>query len=159
MEPLRQLSQRLFTTTYAAQNTPENMALYCRNAFSEKNFTEDFSRETIQYLLATETQQIVGYAKLILGKSGSSELARNEAELARFYVDVPFQGTGLATAFMAYCQQWMRQQGYRSMRLGVWPQNARAVRFYQKEGFKKIGTAIFLLGTDPQTDDIMQKIL
>jgi len=33
------------------------------------------------------------------------------------------------------------------------------VRFYQKEGFEKVGKATFLLGTDRQTDDIMLKIL
>ncbi len=159
VDSLREFSKRLFITTYAAQNTPENMALYCRDAFSVKNFAEDFSRENVQYLLATENEQMAGYAKLILGKSGSSEIPPTGVELARFYMDTPFQGRGLATAFMAYCQYWVRQQGYLSIQLGVWPQNPRAVRFYQKEGFQKVGTATFLLGTDPQTDDIMQKML
>ena len=156
---LRQFSQRLFITTYAAQNTPENMALYCQEAFSVENFAEDFSRKNVQYLLVTEKEQMAGYAKLVLNKDWTGEVGNTGVELARYYLDAPFRGRGLSTDFMGYCQGWARQQGYRSMWLGVWPQNPRAVRFYQKEGFEKVGTATFLLGTDRQTDDIMLKIL
>ena len=161
VDPLREFSERLFITTYAAQNTPENIALYCRDAFSVENFAEDFNRENVRYLLATETgkEQIAAYAKLILGKAWAWEVPQAGVEIARFYLDIPFQGLGLASPFMDYCQQWIRQQGYRLIWLGVWPQNSRAVRFYQKKGFEKVGTATFLLGIDPQTDDIMQKIL
>jgi len=159
---LREFSERLFITTYAAQNTSENMALYCQDTFSIKNFAEDFGRENVRYLLATETRKetIAAYAKLVLGQSWCAEVPPHTGvELARFYVDLPFQGQGLAAAFMSYCLDWLRNEGYSRVWLGVWPQNPRAVRFYHKVGFAKVGSATFLLGTDPQTDDIMQKIL
>jgi diamine N-acetyltransferase len=161
VDSLREFSERLFMTTYAAQNTPEDMALYCRDAFSAKNFAEDFSREHVRYLLATEPKEghIAAYAKLILGKAWSSEETDSGVELARFYLDTPYQGLGLAASFMDYCLNWVREEGYPEVWLGVWPQNSRAVRFYHKKGFQKIGSAAFLLGTDLQTDDIMQKIL
>ena len=159
VDSLREFSERLFINTYVAQNTPENMAMYCRDAFSPKNFAEDFNREDVKYLLATEKEKIAAYAKLVLGKSWSLEIADTGVEIARFYLDTPFQGIGLAITFMNYCLGWVRQQGYPQVWLGVWPQNPRAVHFYQKAGFEKVGSATFLLGTDPQTDDIMQKIL
>ncbi|MPR34193.1 GNAT family N-acetyltransferase [Salmonirosea aquatica] len=158
VDSLREFSERLFRTTYGAQNTPENMAMYCQEAFSVKNFAEDFNRDDVRYLLATEQGQIAAYAKLVLGKGWGTLVPQIGVELARFYLDVPFQGRGLATTFMAYCQQWLRQQGFSMLWLGVWPQNVRALRFYQKEGFEKVSTGRFLLGTDPQVDDIMQKV-
>jgi diamine N-acetyltransferase len=40
--------------------------------------------------------------------------------------------------------------------LGVWEENARAIRFYQKNGFVEFDRHIFKLGEDPQTDIMMK---
>ena len=43
--------------------------------------------------------------------------------------------------------------------LGVWEQNPRAIRFYEKNGFVPFDTHVFILGEDKQTDILMKKIL
>ena len=48
-------------------------------------------------------------------------------------------------------------RGARELWLGVWERNARAQAFYRKCGFRKVGTQIFVVGSDPQTDDVMLK--
>jgi ribosomal protein S18 acetylase RimI-like enzyme len=45
------------------------------------------------------------------------------------------------------------------MWLGVWEYNPRAQRFYEKNGFRIVGSHVFLLGEDPQTDLLMQREL
>ena len=45
--------------------------------------------------------------------------------------------------------------GYRKAWLGVWENNFRAIKFYEKYGFKKIGQHNFLLGNDLQTDYLL----
>jgi diamine N-acetyltransferase len=158
-EPLRRLSQRLFMATYQAQNTPENMALYVEEAFSEEPFAADFRSPAVRYLVAEQQGTLVAYTKLILDHPLPPEPGRKAAEIARFYLDTPRQGTGLAHDFMQHCLHWLRSAGYELVWLGVWPQNPRAVRFYQKQGFEKVGEATFLLGTDSQTDDLMRRYL
>ena len=106
-----------------------------------------------------EGATLAAYAKLVLSSISPGESARVGAEIARFYLDTPFQGKGLGSGFMDFCLAWAKEQGQSCVWLGVWPQNPRAVHFYQKVGFKKVGTADFLLGTDLQTDDIMLKEL
>jgi RimJ/RimL family protein N-acetyltransferase len=39
--------------------------------------------------------------------------------------------------------------------LGVWERNARAQAFYRKHGFNRVGRQTFVVGSDPQTDDVM----
>jgi ribosomal protein S18 acetylase RimI-like enzyme len=46
--------------------------------------------------------------------------------------------------------------GARTIWLGVWERNARAIAFYHKQGFVQAGTQRFLLGDDLQTDWVMQ---
>jgi ribosomal protein S18 acetylase RimI-like enzyme len=45
------------------------------------------------------------------------------------------------------------------MWLGVWEYNPRAQRFYEKNGFRMVDKHTFVLGSDPQTDLLMQKEL
>ena len=52
-----------------------------------------------------------------------------------------------------------RRRGARELWLGVWERNARAQAFYRKCGFEKVGTQIFVVGTDPQTDHVMMRNL
>ena len=78
-------------------------------------------------------------------------------ELKRFYVDRPWQGRGLAGELMAAAERAAQARGAREMWLGVWERNQRAQAFYLKCGFRKVGKKIFVVGTDPQTDDVMLK--
>jgi ribosomal protein S18 acetylase RimI-like enzyme len=43
--------------------------------------------------------------------------------------------------------------------LGVWEKNEPAIRFYEKNGFKKFSKHIFKLGNDEQTDLLLKKTL
>lgn len=52
-----------------------------------------------------------------------------------------------------------RQQGFHNLWLGVWEENAKALRLYEKLGFKAIGTKEFLVGGQIDTDLVMVKKL
>ncbi|NLA43929.1 GNAT family N-acetyltransferase, partial [Candidatus Saccharibacteria bacterium] len=39
---------------------------------------------------------------------------------------------------------------------GVWEHNDKAIRFYEKLGFRPFGEHLFMLGSDPQTDLLMR---
>jgi ribosomal protein S18 acetylase RimI-like enzyme len=47
--------------------------------------------------------------------------------------------------------------GARGMWLGVNSQNAKAIRFYEKSGFRKVGTKSFNLGTTVEHDFVMER--
>lgn len=42
--------------------------------------------------------------------------------------------------------------GGRHLWLGVWERNPRAIAFYVKQGFTKVGSHDFIVGSDRQTD-------
>jgi ribosomal protein S18 acetylase RimI-like enzyme len=49
--------------------------------------------------------------------------------------------------------------GAGSLFLGVWERNAKALRFYAAQGFEMVGSQVFMLGSDAQTDLVMRKRL
>ncbi len=51
---------------------------------------------------------------------------------------------------------WAKKEGHESLWLGVWEHNLRARAFYERWGFRPVGTEIFRLGSDDQIDLLME---
>ena len=73
-------------------------------------------------------------------------------ELKRLYVARAWHGQGVAQALMDAALDTARARGAQTLWLGVWERNPRAVAFYAKYGFVRVGEHTFVLGGDAQTD-------
>jgi ribosomal protein S18 acetylase RimI-like enzyme len=80
-------------------------------------------------------------------------------EIVRLYVLPESIGHGIGARLMQECIDTATSRGFETLWLGVWERNGRAIQFYQKWGFEEVGSHIFQLGSDAQTDLIMQKPL
>ena len=60
---------------------------------------------------------------------------------------------------MRACVSEAQAAGYQTMWLGVWEYNYRAQAFYRKWDFVAVGEHVFQLGSDPQTDLLMERAL
>jgi ribosomal protein S18 acetylase RimI-like enzyme len=65
----------------------------------------------------------------------------------------------VGAALMQACIGEAKQRGYETLWLGVWEHNQRARAFYRRWNFQEVGTHIFQLGNDPQTDILMERNL
>jgi GNAT superfamily N-acetyltransferase len=68
--------------------------------------------------------------------------------------DQSWHGRGVAQALMQRVELEASRRGGRTLWLGVWEHNARAKAFYRKNGFVDVGSHVFMVGTDAQTDRI-----
>jgi len=57
---------------------------------------------------------------------------------------------------MGACVESALDAGYETMWLGVWERNVRAQAFYERWRFRRVGEHVFLLGSDPQVDWLME---
>ena len=80
-------------------------------------------------------------------------------ELLRFYVDQAWHGQGIAQVLMAEVIAAAVADGSKTLWLGVWERNPRALAFYGKCGFRDVGSHEFVMGTDHQTDRILARSL
>ena len=80
-------------------------------------------------------------------------------ELHRFYVDRSAHGTGVAQALMSAVREAAREFGGRHIWLGVWERNPRAIAFYTKVGFVDVGSTVFYVGPDRQTDRVLVAVV
>jgi len=61
----------------------------------------------------------------------------------------------VAEVLMMACVADARRRGGRTLWLGVWQENPRAIAFYRKAGFRVVGMTSFRLGSQVQADHVM----
>jgi ribosomal protein S18 acetylase RimI-like enzyme len=155
---LTDLSYTTFWDAFAhhPKNAPDDLAHYMRQAFNIEQITAELSDPRSIFLIASIDGKPAGYAKLILDNIEPGVTAERPIELVRLYSHQEYLGRGVGQNLMDACLERSRAEDRDVMWLGVWEYNPRAQRFYEKNGFRVVGKHVFQLGTDPQTDLLMQ---
>jgi len=151
------MGARTFEAAFGADNRPEDMQQYLSLNFSPARIKEQLSDPATTFLLACENERPVGYCLLRAGKNQVAKLGPGAVELVRFYVEPETIGRGYGSALMRACLEEALKNGHRTIWLGVWEKNQRAIRFYRKWGFTKVGTQEFVLGSDLQHDYVLAR--
>ena len=160
-KPLTDLAYTTFWDAFAhhPKNAPDDLNHYMRQAFTVEQLAEELADENSIFLIAEIDGKSAGYAKLIVGSIEDGITAAMPIELSRLYSHQEFLGKGVGQNLMDACFDYAKSGGHDVMWLGVWEYNPRAQAFYRKNGFREVGKHVFQLGTDPQTDLLMQKAI
>jgi ribosomal protein S18 acetylase RimI-like enzyme len=154
-EVLSDLALRIFLDTFGPQNKPEDIELHAQRSYSREIQLSELNDPTLTYLIAEMDGEAAGFAMIGQPRSASCSSFEAPIELFRFYVDKKWHGKGIALPMMRECENVARSLGGKTICLSVWLENPRAIRFYEKIGFRKEGTQPYVLGNDVQTDWVM----
>ena len=158
-ELLRELSITTYYETFAHLNTPEDMTAYLEDAFNTDKLMNEFNDSNSEFYFVYCDEKLAGYLKLNEAPSQTDINDKNALEVERIYVSSEFQGKGLGNFLMEQAISIATERSKEYVWLGVWEKNKKAICFYQKNGFYKIGTHNFVMGKDVQNDFIMRKNL
>jgi len=156
-DQLAALAYRTFEEAFGPDNDPDDMACYLTTAFTPEKIAAELKDPAALFLLVVQNDRLQGYAKLYAGQAPQNTHLPNLVKLVRLYVNHASIGHGLGAALMQTCLDTVHQAGYGALWLSVWEKNRRARDFYLKWGFHKIGTDVFVIGQDVQTDWIMAR--
>lgn len=149
---LAEIGAETFNDSFAADNTPENMAAYLAASFSPHIQGRELADPGCRFLIAEIEGEVVGFAQLKFETAPQKIAGRKPVEIARFYARKAWIGKGVGPELMRRCLQEAGTAGCDVVWLGVWEQNPRAIAFYKKWGFKEVGRQTFQLGDDLQQD-------
>lgn len=156
---LSELAARTFSETFAADNTPEDLAEYIATSFNIARLTSELEDPASTFLIAEVDGNAAGYARLHDGEPEKCIEGANPVELVRLYVLREWLGRGVGEQLMRASLDEARQAGHETVWLGVWERNARAQAFYRKWNFRTVGEHVFPLGSDLQRDIVMERAL
>ena len=97
----------------------------------------------------------VGYLVVAPARLPLPDLDDNDVEVKRIYLLHRVQGTGLGRRLMSDAVDYARQTGSRRVLLGVYGGNERAIAFYERFGFTRVGTRRFRVGHNDYDDLIL----
>ncbi len=157
--PLAELAELTFRNTFEASNTPEDMNLHCTSYYSEAIQGREIADPKMATLICGHEGQRVGFAQLRWGPPPDCIEADRPAEIQRLYVREAWHGKGVAQDLMSESMALAKAAGADQVWLGVWEHNPRALAFYSKWGFSEVGEHTFPVGTDPQRDIIMTRMI
>jgi ribosomal protein S18 acetylase RimI-like enzyme len=156
---LAEFAERVFDEVFSPGNDEGDMASYMTEAFGPRQQRAEITEPGAIMLVAEDaTGALAGYLHITASRTPACVTAP-AVELKRLYVDPRRHSRGLGKRLLDDGIARAKAAGATRLWLGVWEHNVRAQKFYQREGFTRAGEHIFLLGSDPQTDWIMQRTL
>ena len=159
VEALQAISRLTFYETFASVNTEENMSRYLENDLSLERLSEEVKNSNSEFYFAFCENEVIGYLKINFESAQTEQKTANSIEIERIYVLKEFLGKNIGQLLLEHAFQIGREKGNENVWLGVWEENKRAIRFYQKNGFEEFDKHIFMLGEDAQIDILMRKKL
>lgn len=156
VEVLQAIGKQTFIETFAADNTKENIKKYLDTAYSSEKLMAELNNKNSELYFAELEGNIVGYLKINLEDSQTEMILSNALEIERIYVLKEFQGKKVGQILFNKAIEIANQNLLKYVWLGVWERNPKAIRFYEKNGFKIFDKHIFKLGDDEQTDYMMK---
>ncbi|WP_426063754.1 GNAT family N-acetyltransferase [Flavobacterium sp. DSP2-3-1] len=156
LETIQNISIHTFKETFAAVNTPENIANYVKENFNSEQLKNELNNDNSQFYVAYSNAEAVGYLKINFGDAQTESINENALEVQRIYVLQKFHGKNIGQLLLDKVKKIAKSSGVDSVWLGVWEENHRALRFYTKNGFVVFDKHVFIMGNDEQTDLLMQ---
>jgi ribosomal protein S18 acetylase RimI-like enzyme len=149
---LAELDARTFAETFAADNSPEDINAHLLSAYGVAQQSAELADPDVLTLLAYRNAELIGFAQVRRKPAPSCVVEDHPIELHRFYLARSAQGSGAAAPLMLEVRAAAAEFGGRHLWLGVWEHNPRAIAFYVRSGFAKVGSHDFIVGSDRQTD-------
>ena len=147
-----------FAFTFGHLYPPEETAGFIRTDYTEKIFLDYIQDSTYGVWIAfSESEQIIGYA--IGGAASLPRTNSSSGEVKKLYVDRSQFGKGLANTLFETVVAWLRiQYSNYPIYIGVYSENFRAIKFYNRYKFELVDEYIYEVGNCRDREFILREI-
>ncbi|MHB0962587.1 MAG: GNAT family N-acetyltransferase [Gemmatimonadaceae bacterium] len=150
-----ELARRTFIETYREAHDAGSLARHVAATLSDTRVRAELEDEGRTVLAVTVGPEWVAYAVLANGTTPPEVPGARPLEIARFYVASAWHGRGVAAPLMDAVLREARRQGGDVAWLCVWEHNARALRFYIRQGFELTGRTTYSFDGQPEDDHLL----
>jgi len=147
-----------FLESYSETIPGADLVKHCQTEHASKVYKGYITSNDPNYACwiaeTASTKAPIGYA-VTSAVEAPTEGEPGDIELKRIYVFSKYHGTGTGRELMLAALQHAREIGAKRMLLCTYDQNHRAVAFYQRAGFEKVGERRFPVGDQVFNDIVM----
>ena len=158
---LADVGAETFWDTYHTESILEMdyIKTYIAQTFTEEIINLELKGDEIIYLIPEIENEVCGFLRLLPNNTRENISGSNPFQISRIYLRKNFWGKRIGGKLMQRCIKEATKYEADVIWLSVWKHNKRAIKFYEKFDFYRVGEHIFDLAGDSQIDDLMQKDL
>jgi ribosomal protein S18 acetylase RimI-like enzyme len=139
LSTLSELGQITFIESHGHSAPKNDIAEYIRLNYTIDKFKEELANTENHYYLIFKEKTAVGFSKVCMNNKHNSVDSTNVAKLERLYVLKEHHDQSLGYQLFNFNIKLCKKLDQVGIWLNVWTENTRAINFYRKVGFKKIG--------------------
>jgi ribosomal protein S18 acetylase RimI-like enzyme len=142
---LSKLSIAAFIPAHGQAAPKEVVDAYIAANFSEENFRKELSNPKFQYHILYYKEKMAGFSKVIFNQKNEHVVDKNATKMERLYLLKEFYNLGLGKELLNFNSTLAKKHKQAGIWLFVWIENLKAIAFYKKMGFQKVGEHDFVL--------------
>ena len=156
-QTLSRVSELAFTGTFGHLYSDADLQTFLRESYAAVAYVRFLEDPAYACWLVERDGEAVGYA--MAGPCGlpHPDVAPEDGELKRIYLLPQVQGGGHGDCLFQTALDWLERDGPRTLWIGVWSENHRALRFYARHGFEKAGEYEFIVGSSRDHEFILRR--
>lgn len=136
---LSEIAKASFIPAHGHSAPKEDIYNYLIQNFNEESFIAELKNPENQYYLIYYNEKIVGYSKVVFNQISKDIAANNATYMSRLYLLKEFYGLNLGKELFDFNINLCKRNNQSGIWLAVWVENQKAISFYKKMGFKKVG--------------------
>ncbi len=152
------LARETFVETFGHLYPAEDLETFLRSSYEVEKLRAEIAGPRQYWLIAEDAEgQAIGYAQSCPCALPHAEVSAAHGELKRIYLRRSAQGTGLGRELMDRSLAWIDATFEGPVWIGVWSENHKAQRLYQRYGFSKAGEYQFAVGETRDQEFILMR--
>jgi ribosomal protein S18 acetylase RimI-like enzyme len=152
------LYKQVYIQTYGVEGVSDEFANFITKQFAVERIEKTIQEQPDCLIVAVYKNNLVGVAEIEFAKK-SPVGTITAPELNKLYILEWFCGQGIGNKLLTFAEQIARDAGETKMWLWVLESNERAIQFYEKNQYQKIGMAPFQMETNRYENYVMLKTL
>lgn len=140
---ISKIGAQSFIESHGKSASEEDIANYVADKFSLKQLENEFSESNAIFKLAYYNNEAIGYSKLVINCPNPSISTQPVCKLERLYILESYLDKKIGQPLFEVNVNLAKSLNQKGMWLYVWTGNPRALRFYEKQGFKIISETYF----------------
>lgn len=140
---LSKLATQTFIESHGHSAPAADIEAYVNEKYTPEMMTAELADPSNIYHIQYYHKNPIGFSKIVLNSPYEGSPVTSICKLERIYLLKAYYGTNLGPALMDFLFHLMKKEKQTGTWLYVWKENTRAIRFYEKKGFRIIGSFDF----------------
>jgi len=140
---LSNLGKQTFIESHGHSASKDDIDSYVARNYTPEIFQAELADEKNIYHIIYNNSTPAGFSKIILNDAHRLITLPNVTKLERIYILKRYYNLKLGAKLFKFNLNLSKENQQSGMWLFVWKENSRAIKFYEKRGFKIIGSHDF----------------